>query len=331
MNKFGISSGFTQMAVTGQIVEIPLVSSTGPSALCLGWDSKMYGTGEPLASNNVWAYDTVAGTFQFWTIPTANAGPGGICRHSDGVQMVFTCLRSNKICVLDPRVTGSAAITEFAWPTGGVGLGGVTLRTSDNQICVCETTTNKLAFWDPVAHTVGATKVAVGTFPHDPLMLTDGSCGFCNFNGSSFGRVKVDNTYESWTLTASGHPYAWAQASNGLCYITEQSGNNVVILDPTIPVTGNKQTIPALTAACQPRGICQGANNGDIFFTQNSSSKIGVMTLAGVMGAEYQLTAASTPIKILALADSRLAFAEQAGNCMGTIVSRNVYVPSLAF
>ena len=212
-----------------------------------------------------------------------------------------------------------------------------------------------VALYSPCARAQVVTEFDVPTqnaVPEGVSAGPDGNLWFTELFGRKIGRVTPSGTITEFPLPAgAGNPYGITGGPDGNVWFTEQSGFKVgriaasgtitefpISDDPGAITTGpdgnlwytttngiGRMTPGGVSAlfpvAGSPVAIVAGPD-GDLWFSEGSANKIGRMTTAGVVTAEFDLsTPDSLPAGIATGPDGNLWFVEVHGNAIGRITT----------
>jgi len=189
--------------------------------------------------------------------------------------------------------------------TGGV-IGTPDARWNDTDLsCITNFT---LSQFEPV----NVSSVQVSADSGESNQMTNGTCG--SKNGGSLTTTPTNNLCSTGTPSAvSGSgPWSWTCAGTNGGTTASCTANIITIKEYATP-----------TANSNPWRITAGSD-GNLWFTERGSNKIGKITTAGTI-SEYQIpTADSLPTGIALGPDNNLWFIEQNGNNIGRITAAGV-------
>ncbi|MGD0282066.1 MAG: putative Ig domain-containing protein [Dissulfurispiraceae bacterium] len=189
--------------------------------------------------------------------------------------------------------------------TGGI-IGTPDARWNDTDLsCITNFTLSK---FEPV----NVSSVQVSADSGESNQMTNGTCG--SINGGSMTTVPTNNLCSTGTPSAvSGSgPWSWTCAGTNGGTTASCTANKITINEYATP-----------TANSNPWRITAGSD-GNLWFTERSTNKIGKITTAGAI-TEYAIpTANSLPTGIALGPDNNLWFIEQNGNNIGRITVAGV-------
>jgi streptogramin lyase len=294
-------TGTARVAIgqVGQFEEISVGASLGPSAICAGPDNALWFGAE--TANQI-GRTTQQGAVTLWFIPTANAGMGGIITGPDG-KIYFTEFKANKVGVFNPA---TQTFAEYPIPITNSGPGGIIVG-SDGYLWIMLGNTSQLVRMTTAGQFLPAYALPSGCLPHGPALGPDGNIWFDELLNNRIARITPAGQLTEWTLPGSNsRPTVLTAARDGM-YFTEQAGRIGRINLSTFAIT--EWTVP--TANAVPFG-CATGGDGNIYFTERSGNKVGMLPVGGGTITEYVIpTPACTPNKMVVGPDGDLWFTEQ--------------------
>jgi streptogramin lyase len=231
----------------------------------------------------------LSGKIREFPLP-AGGGPVDITAGPDG-NVWFTEIGGDKI----GRITKDGTITEFPVPTPNSYPHGITAG-PDGNMWFTEIKGNKIGRTTPEGK---VTEFAIGTFcsqPHDIAAGPDGNLWFVEGNADKIGRITLQGEITEYPL-------------------------------PTAPTTPNCTGF-ASTSPSQPYVIVAGPD-GNLWFTEAKSNKIGLITTAGSLTEFLVPTANSQPDGITVGPDGNLWFTEFTANKVGVISTGGTFLAEI--
>jgi len=140
----------------------------------------------------------------------------------------------------------------------------------------------------------------------------DGALWFLEAN-AMVGRLTTDLKFTEYSACAGRCDLYGITAAGGKLWIAEGHGGQILSMS-TAGVVMDMRVPPTLGSGVF--GITVGPD-GNIWFTEGSTNKVGSMSLASVFGPELILSAASQPRGITPGPDGNLWFTEYLGNRIG--------------
>lgn len=281
------------------------------------------------ADNNVWFVDqtgnkighiTHAGVIAGTLIKTPASNAVGIAEGSDGA-IWFTEAAGNKI----GRLAGGT-MTEKSLGATKVSPRGITAG-PDGNLYFTEFTPHTVNKINPTTKTVSP----VATLPagSGPTRITsgpDGNLWVTETNSHSVARVTPGGVVTQVALPASSAPSHIAAGPDGMIWVTEPGTNHVAIIDPSN--IGNPPV--QVSVPGHPTGITPGGDGLTMWVTQQSSSAVARITIAGNVVKSFPTpTAASAPGGIVTGGDGNVWFSENASDKIGrvsTVAGHSSYV-----
>jgi streptogramin lyase len=255
-----------------------------------------------------YAYRTVEQVNEF-AVPTGSL-PLGITRGADG-NIWFTNSSTHKVGKMLP----SGAYTEYASPSGGE-LGGIT-EGPDGNVWYLDANFDEIGKITPAG---AITQYELGSGNASYIASgTDGNLWFTASSGK-IGKVTTAGAVTEYSLSAGRSPGHITAGPDGNMWFTikECSIKFVGCIGRITPSGGVAEyNLPAGV----PLGIASGPD-GNLWFTSYnspSSAKIGKITTAGTITAEYTLPSYSYPVEITPGPDGKMWFSNYESDKIGKV------------
>jgi virginiamycin B lyase len=222
------------------------------------------------AGNKIWRYPFIGGPATGFTIPTVNAGLGGICAGPDG-KLWFTEISANKI----GSVGADGKFVEFPLPIAASGPFAIATG-PDLALWFVEYSGNRLG---RISLNGGIMEYPIPTAGSHPtgIATTTNRIVFTESDANQIGVLNLgyDLVHEIPVPTPSSTPWDIVLGPDGAFYFTERDGNRIGRLFGD--VVSNEYPIP--TAAADPLQITAGAD-GSIWFSELAGKQLGRLRLS---------------------------------------------------
>ncbi len=270
------------------IVEYPLPSGSGPSAVATGPDGTLwFGLEEANTLCNV----LLDGSYRPpIAVPSPNAGQGGIAFGSPDGLGYTTEYRTDKLAVFDP--VAQAFVGEYATGYPGGGPGGIVWQPATQTYWMLLAAAGKIIQFDPVARAFLPGLIALysaACTPHGPCIGSDGNFWCGEIDAQRVARVTPDGTVTQVVLSGS-KPTVCHGGGDGATYCTDQNGK-LWRIDVNSLAVSHYQNPPASTST--PYGLCADAS-GNLVYTDRGTGKVSVLPAGGGMAVEYPCPSGST-------------------------------------
>jgi probable HAF family extracellular repeat protein len=290
------STNSAMVTVTVDVPPVATISASGPTAFPIGGSVTL-----TASAGTAWLWSTGA-TTQAITVTLAGT-------YSVAVTGANGCSATSAGLV----VTGGAAITEFAIPSGGdpldLAIG------PDGNVWFTEYFAGRIGRITPTGViTEFAVPNCSGCRPSGIVRGPDGNMWFTEFNKLVIGRITPAGVITEFDATPD-YDGNITVGPDGNLWFAEYLAARIAIMD-TAGNLLNQFYIP--TAGSRPVGIVTGPD-GNVWFTETASNQIGRVTPSGVF-TEFPIPSAGTqPNDITAGTDGNVWFSEYGGNKVGRI------------
>jgi virginiamycin B lyase len=217
-------------------------------------------------------------------------------------------------------------ITLYAVPGANGGLNGITTG-SDGALWATDCGSNNI-FRITTAGAVTAYPIPTANSCSDGITAgPDGALWFAEQTAGNIGRITTAGVFTEYpTPTANSDPSDITVGPDGALWFTEEFAGNIGRIT-TAGVFTEYPVVP--TASSDPVGITTGPD-GALWFTESgNSNKIGRITTAGTVTAQYPIPgyndAYNDPVAITAGPDGALWFPEVGASAIGRITTAGVF------
>jgi streptogramin lyase len=214
------NAGFTQCTLPVQVG----TTTPTPFGIAAGPDGNLWVT-DP-ASNGIWRIAPGCGTFAFFPLATANAGPQNITVGANGA-LWFTEYNVDQIGEIFTSATAGSSPTEFK-VSSGAGL-GVIISGQDNALWFTETKSVKLGRMLTTGQLTSETPLNGVGQPYGLVSAPDGNIYIGDQTKSNIVQFKPSTgaTLLIPTKTPNAGPFWLTVGPDGEVYFTEQAANKI--------------------------------------------------------------------------------------------------------
>jgi virginiamycin B lyase len=259
----GDTNKIATISESGTVVEYPIPTSNSlPIGLAVGPDGGVWFVESQASKVAVF----LRGTFTEYPTLTAKSTPEAIVQGPDR-NMWFTEETGNRI----GRISTNGTLTEFIIPTANSKPVGITVGSDAN-----------LWFVESGASKIGRITTAgvITEFASGPgLYITtasDGNLWYTDSVDSRIGRMTTAGVVTTYTLPAGSRPWGITKGPDGNPWWVNQESNTIQSID-----VGSRKVNQAFAVPTSMSGLRQPAEgpDGNVWFTEGGSAKIGVLVL----------------------------------------------------